>query len=310
MKEIIIPFAVGISIFMFGMQIMRIGLNNLAEKKLQRVLTRFTQTPIRGFFTGTLLTMLLQSSSAVTVITIGLTNAGLLGFPQTIGIILGTNIGTTFTTQIIALNIYDYAIPLFIIGAILWFLPNRTVRCIGLTLAGFGCIFLGMDTIQSISQPLRDTDLFRQMVKIASENSVIGVLIGAGITAAIQSSTATTAITMGFMGEHIIPLTMAIAIVLGSNIGTCITALIASIGGNTASIRVAWSHIILNLVGVIVFIPFIGILALMTTMITKDPSAQVAHAQTIFNVICSLAVLPFAKYFARLIEYIVPHKKS
>jgi phosphate:Na+ symporter len=309
MKEIIIPFAVGISIFLFGMQIMRIGLNNLAQHKLKTVLTRFTQTPIRGFTTGTILTMLLQSSSAVTVITIGLTNARLLTFPQTIGIILGTNIGTTFTTQIIALNIYDYAVPLFIVGAVLWLIPHRTLRCIGLTVAGFGCIFLGMDTMQTIAGPLRHTEFFNQLVHVASNNSVIGVLIGMAITAAIQSSTATTAITMSFMGEHIIPLSMAIAIVLGSNIGTCITALFASIGGNTASVRVAWSHVILNVVGVIVFIPFIGVLALLTTMMTADPSKQVAHAQTIFNLICSLAVLPFSAYFAKFIEFLIPNKK-
>jgi len=310
MKEIIIPFAVGLMIFLFGMQLMKIGLNNLAAHKLKDILTRFTKTPAHGFLTGTVITMFLQSSSAVTVITIGLTNARLLTFPQTIGIILGTNIGSTVTTQLIALNISDYALPIFLVGTFLWFLPLHILRCTGLALAGFGCIFLGMDAMQMIADPIQKTGVFQDLVLRGSENSVVGVLIGTAITAAIQSSAATTAITMSFIGDHLIPLTMAIAIILGSNVGTCLTALIASIGGNTASIRVAWSHIILNVVGVILFIPLIGVLALITTMLTSHPPAQVAHAQTIFNVICSLLVLPFAHQFSRFIEFLIPHKKS
>ncbi|WP_134700135.1 Na/Pi cotransporter family protein [Ammoniphilus sp. YIM 78166] len=309
MKEIIIPFAVGISIFLFGMQIMKLGLNNLAAHKLKEILTRFTKTPSHGFLTGTVLTMLLQSSSAVTVITIGLTNARLLTFPQTIGIILGTNIGTTVTTQIIALDIYQYAVPLFLFGAFLWLIPYHILRCTGLAIAGFGCIFLGMDAMQTIVHPFRETGIFRELVVWGSENSVVGVLIGTAISAVIQSSSATTAITMSFMGDHLIPLTMAIAIVLGSNIGTCMTALIAAIGGNTASVRVAWSHIILNVAGVVAFIPLISLLALISTSLTAHPPAQVAHAQTIFNVVCSLVVLPFAHLFARLVEYLIPEKK-
>lgn len=309
MKAIIIPFAVGLTIFLFGMQIMKIGLDNLAGHKLKDSLTRFTKTPGHGFITGTILTMLMQSSSAVTVITIGLTNARLLTFPQTIGIILGTNIGTTFTTQIIALDIANYALPIFLLGAFLWFLPFHVLRCTGLAIAGFGCIFVGMEAMQMIAQPIRETGIFRELVLIGAENSVIGVLIGTGMTAAIQSSTAVTAITMSFIGDHLIPLTMAIAIILGSNIGTCVTAFIASIGGNIASTRVAWSHIILNVAGVLLFIPFISLLALITTMISDHPPAQVAHAQTIFNVVCSLAVLPFAGAFSRFIEYLIPDRK-
>ncbi|MEW9667350.1 Na/Pi symporter [Ammoniphilus sp. 3BR4] len=310
MKEIIIPFAVGISLFMFGMQIMKIGLNNLAAHKLKDILTRFTKTPVHGFMTGTLITMLLQSSSAVTVITIGLTNARLLTFSQTIGIILGTNIGTTVTTQIIALDIYEYAIPIFLTGSFLWFLPNHVLRCTGLALAGFGCIFLGMQAMQDIVHPIKETGIFKDLILWGSENSVIGILIGTVMTAAIQSSSATTAITMSFMADHLIPLTMAIAIVLGSNIGTCMTAFIASVGGNTASIRVAWSHIILNIAGVIAFIPLIGGLALITTTLSNHAPAQVAHAQTIFNVVCSLAVLPFASAFARFIEFLIPENRK
>lgn len=165
------------------------------------------------------------------------------------------------------------------------------------------------DRYMKISLPKGKQEAGETMEETALRE-VIGVLIGTIMTAAIQSSTATTAITMSFIGDHLIPLTMAIAIILGSNIGTCMTALIASIGGNTASIRVAWSHIILNVGGVILFIPLIGVLALITTMISNYPPAQVAHAQTIFNVVCSLLVLPFANSFSKVIEFLIPNKKS
>lgn len=310
MKEIIIPLAVGLTIFLFGLQVMRIGLEQLAGDKLKKFLIRFTSSPSRGFFTGTIVTALMQSSSAVTVITIGLTNARLLTFPQTIGIILGANVGSTVTPQLIALNISDYALPTFAIGCSLWFLKNHIVRCVGLALAGFGCVFLGMDAMQMIAEPIRETGLFQDLIFIGADNNAIGVFVGAALTAAIQSSAATTAITMNFMSEHLVPLTMAIAIILGSNIGTCATALIAAIGGNTASVRVAWCHTILNILGVVLFIPLIGGLALLTTMLTNHPPSQVAHAQTIFNVVCSLLALPFANRFAKLIEYVVPNKKS
>lgn len=304
----VIPFAVGLTIFLFGMQIIKIGLSNLANHRIQEVLAKGTKTTFHGFLVGTFTTMLVQSSSAVTVMTIGLTNARLLTFPQTVGIILGTNVGTTVTGEIIALNIQDFAIPLFLLGAILWLLPNRILRCIGLSVAGLGCIFIGMETMQYIKDPLGKMGFFQKTVVWAEENNVIGVILGTVISAVIQSSSATTAIAMGFVGENLIPLSLGIAIVLGSNIGTCATALLASIGGNTAAKRVAWAHVILNVIGVLIFIPFIGLLTVVVLFLSDHPPAQVAHAQTVFNLVCSLAALPFAKPFARFIELLLPEE--
>ena len=309
MKQILFYFVIGFGIFFFGMQLMRVGFNNLAANKLKGVITKFTKTPIHGFFTGIFITMLTQSSTAVTVITIGLTHARLLAFPQTIGIILGTNIGTTVTTQIIALNIYDYALPLFLFGAVLWFLPNHTLRCLGLVFGGFGCIFFGMQTMQRVSVPIQQFDIFQQLILMGAENSIIGVLLGMVMTAAVQSSTAVTAITMSFIASHLIPLPMAIAIVLGSNVGTCITGLFAAIGTHVSAKRVAWSHVILNVAGVLLFTPLIPYLANITQALSAAPSVQVAHAQTLFNVICSMVVLPFAKPFAHFVEWLIPERK-
>jgi phosphate:Na+ symporter len=308
MKQILFYFIIGFGIFFLGMQLMRIGFNNLAANKLKGVLTKFTKTPTHGFLTGIIITMLTQSSTAVTVITIGLTHARLLAFPQTIGIILGTNIGTTFTTQIIALNIYDYALPLFLLGAVLWFLPNHTLRCLGLIFGGFGCIFFGMQTMQRVAVPLQHSDIFQQLILMGAESSIVGVLLGMVMTAAVQSSTAVTAITMSFIASSLIPLPIAIAVVLGSNVGTCVTGLFAAIGTHVSAKRVAWSHVLLNVAGVLLFTPIIPQLAQITQALSVSPSVQVAHAQTLFNMVCSLAVLPFAKPFARLMEWIIPEK--
>lgn len=284
---------------------MRVSLTNWVGDNLKSILLRFTNTPLRGFITGTLITMVLQSSSAITVLTIGFTNAGLLSFPQTIGIILGTNVGTTFTTQLISLDIHDYIPWILFTGIALWLLPRHSLKCTGLALFGFGSILVGIEGMQYIIQPLKQTGLFSNLISVAKENSLIGISIGTLITALIQSSTATTAITMGFMNDQFIPLIVGIAIILGSNIGTCITALLACIGSNRASRQVAASHIILNIFGVIFFYPLIPWLAEVVMILSVHPQSQIAHAQTLFNVISSLAILPFAVPFARLIEKMI-----
>ncbi|MBO8171407.1 MAG: Na/Pi cotransporter family protein [Bacillaceae bacterium] len=306
LKEILIPITVGLTLFLFGMQLMKIGLHNLAGKHIKSILASFSRTPLHSFVTGTLATVLLQSSSAVTLLTIGLTSSRILSFPQTVGIILGTNVGTTITTEIIALNITQYGLTLFLAGSVLWFVPHRALRCSGLVAAGFGSIFLGFDLLHWVAQPLRELHVFEQVMNLGSDNSVIGVLFGTVFTALIQSSTAVTAITMSFMDEHFIPLTTGIAIILGSNIGTCATAWLGSLGAGTEAKRVAWAHIILNVAGVILFIPLIGVLSLVSMALSPHPSAQLAHAQTLFNIACSLVALPFARPYAHLISRIIP----
>ncbi len=306
MREVIIPFAVGLTLFIFGMQVMRIGLSNFAGNQLQDILYRFTQTPYHAFLTGLITTMFMQSSSAVTVITIGLTNARVIKFPQTIGIILGANIGTCFTTELIVLDVGLLAMPMVGIGAILWLTNIHLLRCIGLTFAGFGCIFLGMEAMSMIKYAVENSDFVHNLFIMASEKLWIGIVVGTVLTAVIQSSSATTAMAMSFMSDQYFTLPIAIAIVLGANIGTCFTAIIAAIGGIRASKQVACAHILVNILGVIVFYPLIHWLASIVTALTDVPQAQIAHAQTIFNIICSVALLPFCKPFAKLVQLIVP----
>jgi phosphate:Na+ symporter len=301
-KEIIFPFSVGIAIFFFGLECMRIGLNTIAGKSLETWLARFTKTPLIGFITGTIATSIVQSSSAITVMTVGLVNARLLTYQQSIGIILGTNVGTTVTTQILSLPIDDYALPMFITGVIFFLIPWRSFRFFGLTIGGLSLIMIGLNTIQTISYPIANQPFIQDWFNMIGSHPTFAVLAGAIFTAIIQSSTATTAITMVFVEAGLVPLTGAVAIILGSNIGTCITAYLASLGGSKTGKLVAYAHILLNLFGVILFLPLIKTLTLICLYLADDPGAQVAHAQTIFNLFVSLLVLPFAKQFGNGVE--------
>lgn len=292
----------GLGLFLGGMHLMRIGLFALAGDSLHRWLVRFTKTPTRGLLTGTLMTMLVQSSSAVSVVTIGLVNARLLSFPQTVGIILGTNIGTTFTTQLIALNPQKMALPMFLLGCSVLWMRSTIVRAIGMSLSGFGCVFLGIQVMQTAAEPLQHTPFFLSALAQPDSSYLNGIFLGAVFTALLHSSSAVTAMTMGFMNEQLLSLGMGIAIVLGSNIGTCVTAVMAAVGGNAAAKQVAWVHVVLNIAGVLLFLPFIRQLGLTVTWLTNDPAIQIAHAQTLFNVICSLLALPFAYNIARLAQ--------
>lgn len=308
--DILVPFSLGLSFFLFGMYAMRIGFQNLAGQKMAELLARFTRTPTHSFFSGLLATFVLQSSSAVTVLTIGLTHAGLIGFAQTVGIILGTNVGTTVTTELIALRLESLAVPMLLVGVAFWLQPRRLLRCIGLIVAGFGLIFLGIDTMQVMAKPLEQSETFRTLFLESSHSIWIGLLTGTIFTALIHSSSATTAITMGLMMHQILTMETALAIVLGANIGTCFTAIIASIGTNTASRQVAWCHTLFNLVGALAFVPLLSSLATAVAFLTEKPSMQIAHAQTIFNLVCSFAALPFAAQIAKMVQWLIPEKKN
>lgn len=306
MREVIIPLATGIMLFLFGMQLMRIGLARLSGDYLRVFLSRSTETPFHGFFTGTIATLILQSSSAVTVITIGLINAGMLSFYQSIGIILGTNIGTVVTVQLIALNIGRWAVPLLLIGAFFVLFSNNKLRATGLFFGGFATIFLGMDALQMIAEPIQRSAVLQGLIALPKQQILIGVLLGIVVTAIIQSSTATTAMTMSMLYYQGLPLSFGIAIVLGSNIGTCFTAILASIGGSAEGKQMATAHVLLNVIGVALFVPAILPFANFVQLLTPYPPTQIAHAQLIFNLVSSLAILPFVKPFAKLTLLLAP----
>lgn len=288
---------------------MELALHYWTGAYLRNIIQKFTKTPLRGLLTGTAMTALLQSSSAITVISIGLVNAGMLTFPRTLGIILGTNIGSCVTTELISMNITHLSIPLLLSSMSIWMLcclfPAQLLvgklslirwihglRYFSLAVGGFACVLIGMKVMHSIVPVLESRGLLVWFLKQSQRSLLWGIVAGAILTAIIQSSAATIAITMGLASVQVMSLDLGIAIILGANIGTCATAFIASIGGTRSAQLVAWSHIILNVGGAILFYPLIPWLHALSAWLSDSPASQLAHAQTIYNVACSLIALP------------------
>jgi phosphate:Na+ symporter len=300
MYELIL-FTIFICIFLLGMGFLRIGLFNLSGDSMQSFLSTVTNKPWKGFLTGTFLTGILQSSSAVMVMTVGLVSAGCLTFPQTIGIILGTNIGSTLTTEFITFSLEKWVVPGVILGAALCFVPKTAYRSIGVALIGLSAIFTAMGGFKMLAGPISSYEIIQRLLGSMEEHLFLAILTGIFITAIIHSSSATIGITMSFIIGDQVSVFTAIAVMLGSNIGTCITGYMASIGSGPEAKFTAYAHIWLNVLGVVAFIPFIGSLESMAALLTTDKAVQLAHASVLFNSITSLLVLPVSKYFSRFI---------
>lgn len=294
-------FAVFLAIFLYGMTIMRIGLFNLTKNRIKIMIMKLTNTTLKGLFVGIVVTAIIQSSSAVMVITIGLVATGYLTFKQSIGIILGTNIGTTLTTEIITFNIDQFILPLLIIGALCFFIPKRQIFSIGALLFGLGCIFVAMNGFEQLAKPIYNIAIVQEILENTNTNHLYGIGVGTLFTAIIQSSTATTGIIMSFLKENLLNIDAGIAIVFGANIGTCITAYFASIASSKQAKLTAYTHIWLNLFGVVLFYPFIHTLGSITQLLTSLEDVQLAHASLLFNVICSIITLPLAGLLEKFI---------
>jgi phosphate:Na+ symporter len=297
----VLLFCIFIGLFIFGMTILRTGLFNLSADSLKKWLVKLTDRTWKGLLAAIIITGALQSSSAVMVMTIGLISAGLLTFRQSIGIILGTNIGTTFTTEFITFQIDSLLVPMAIMGALLMFLRNKNAKAFGLILLGMATVFSAMSGFKYLAKPLSSLPIIQQLIIDMNESYLLSVGIGALITALIHSSSATTGIIMGFLSNQLLTIGAGIAVMLGANIGTCVTGYVASIGGGREARLCAYAHIWLNLIGVIAFYPFISYLANMANHLAKEPDVQLAHISVLFNVISSLLVLPFANYFAAFV---------
>ncbi|MNO19822.1 Na+/Pi-cotransporter [compost metagenome] len=311
-RDLLFPVIYGLVIFLAGMKLMEAALARLAGPLLTRSLHKATSTPLKGLIASSLLSALLQSSTAVTVLTIGMVNAGLLTYARTLGIILGSNIGTCLTTELIGLQISSVAAPLLVVSLCLWAaavmlgeLPAPSARIaaachrlstplqfISLAVAGFALVLWGIAVMQSIGPALQTSGLFRWFLDQAVTSALWGVAAGACLTAMLHSSAAVIGMAMGLASSGVMPPELGIAVVLGANVGTCVTAVIAAIGGSASGKFVAGSHVALNVGGALLFLPFIQPLQALSAWIGGGPAAQLAHAQTIFNVVCSLGVLP------------------
>jgi phosphate:Na+ symporter len=299
----------GLGLFIFGMQSLSDGLQRAAGDKFRQLLERLTGTLPKGLLVGMAVTSLIQSSSATTVMVVGLVNAGMMTLMQAVGVIFGANIGTTITAQLVAFKLTDLALPAIGLGFTLSFFGRRArLKRIGEVLLGFGLLFLGMKLMGQYLGPMIKEPWARQLMTEFAEHPVLGVLVGAAITAIVQSSSATTGLIIALAAEGAIGLVAAVPLVLGANIGTCITALLASIGSSVMAKRSAVVHLLFNVIGVVFMVPFVLQFERLVGGLGGSVPRQIANAHTLFNVTVSLVLLPFAARLAQLATALVPGK--
>lgn len=302
----------GLGMFLYGMKMMSDGLEKLAGDRMRRVLEVLTGNRFAGVFVGLGVTSIIQSSSATTVMLVGFVNAGLMTLMQATGVIMGANIGTTITAQIIAFKLSDIAPFILFVGMIMAiFVQKRVIARIGEIILGFGILFVGLWLMGEAMEPLKGNEAFVNFL-INFKNPLIGVLMGAAFTAIIQSSSASVGILQTLAGMGLIGLDGAVYVILGQNIGTCITAILASIGKNTNSKRTAGIHLMFNIVGTLVFfviLTFIPDIVRWTQQLSPDNvSRQIANFHTLFNVTMTVLLIGFTKQMVWIIKRIIPDK--
>lgn len=322
--EVIFGLLGGLAVFIFGMNMMSDCLQKAAGEKMKSILAMLTKNPILGVLAGALTTAVLQSSSATTVMAIGFVSAGLMNLPQAISIILGANIGTTMTAQIIAFKLSDYIYLIIFIGFIVNFLvKSEKAKNIGQTIFAFGLLFLGIETMGSVMKPLASSPVFTDMIAKVADVPVLGVAVGTLMTLVVQSSSATIAVLQNFAAQpgpdgvsSMLGLAGAIPILLGDNIGTTITALLASIGQPRDAKRTAVAHCIFNISGCLLFIWFVKPYAALIQYISpKGPeieviSRQIANAHTCFNITMTLIWIPLIWLMVKIVMAIIPDGKK
>lgn len=285
----------GLALFLYGMRIMGEGLEKAAGKRLKRLLETVTQNRFTAVLAGFLITALIQSSSATTVMVVGFVNAGLMQLTQAVGVIMGANVGTTVTSLILSIKL-DFGMIFTAIGFLMMIMPKKlgTLRSFGMVFFGLGVLFVGMETMSGAMVPLRTWDGFRNMIAGVS-NPIAGVLVGAGITAVIQSSSASVGILQSMVGEGVIGLSAGMYILFGQNIGTCITALISSTGTSVAARRAAIVHLLFNVIGTVIFILIVSLLPFAQWIEALSPDnlrLQVAFIHIAFNLTTTAMLLP------------------
>lgn len=301
----------GLALFLFGMEFMGDGLENAAGSKLKSFFDKAITNPLKGALVGTIVTAIIQSSSATTVMVVGFVNAGLMSLYQAVGVIMGANIGTTITGQLITFKIDDY-IPLFIIigAALILFMKQQNRKEIGKIIFGFGLLFMGLTAMKDAMSPIAQTTFFQDLIIALEGNMFLGILVGAVMTAVVQSSSASTAILLSLAATGAISLQVAIPILFGNNIGTCVTALLSSLNANKVAKKAAFIHLSFNLIGTLIFLPLIGILSNIVTHMGGDIDKQIANAHTIFNVVNAIILLPFAGVFVKLANLALKDKEG
>ncbi|MEO0557211.1 MAG: Na/Pi cotransporter family protein [Bacteroidota bacterium] len=318
---IVIGLAGGLALFLFGMEQMTSALKQVAGSGMKAALARLTTNRYSAAGAGAIVTAIIQSSSVTTVLVVGFISAGLMTLTQSVGVIMGANVGTTITAQIVAFKVTQYALVLVAAGFAALFISKRNrVQQYGAMLMGLGLIFFGMELMSDATYPLRSYEPFIDLMQ-RMENPLLGLMVGAAFTAVVQSSSATTGVVIVLATQGFITLEAGIALAFGANVGTCVTALLATIGKPREAVRAAAVHVLFNVLGVVVWLGFIGALAdAVTAFSPKAPDLeglerlaaetprQIANAHTLFNIANTLLFLPAAGLMARLVTRLVPDR--
>ncbi len=320
LKDVVFPVLGGLGIFLFGIKFMGDGLKNIAGSKIRDFIDRFTTNPVMGALVGIIVTVLIQSSSGTTALTIGLVAAGLMTLRQSIAVIIGANVGTTITSVLIGLKIGDYALPIIFVGAILlMFFSSKKVQYWGQTVFGFGALFFGLKVMGGPLKELADTQAFEDAITRFADNPWLALVAGTVVTFIVQSSSATIGILQTLYAEGALSggvfdagesLKSAIPILFGANIGTTITAVLASLGASRIAKRAALSHVIFNVSGAILFMiilsPFTWLVLKIINFGAISNEIHIAYAHGIFNITMLIIALPFVKQIAMLVTKIIP----
>lgn len=310
----ILSMAGGLGLFLFGIRTMGDGLENAAGAKLKRMLEVLTGNRFLAVLVGFVVTAIIQSSTATTVMVVGFVNAGMMSLAQAVGVIMGANIGTTVTSLLIALNFSSVAAAAVLVGVILMLASKKTVvKNLGAIFTGFGLLFLGIDMMSDSMAPLRDSAGFMNFIVTVSESPLrplFGIILGIVMTAVLQSSSASVGVLQTLAMQGLVPLKFSVFVLFGQNIGTCLTALFSTVGAKKNSKRAAVIHLLFNLIGTGIFI----LIALLTPYVewieklSPDPMAQIAISHIVFNIVSTIVMFPFAKVLVKLSCLLVPGK--
>ena len=303
----------GLGMFLYGMNVMGDGLQKAAGEKLKKIIEMLTTNKIMGVLVGTLVTAIIQSSSATTVMTIGFVNAGIMSLQQAVGVIMGANVGTTVTAQLVSFNIEKYAPIAIGIGMAFWFFTKKkNVKNISEILIGFGILFVGMNFMKAAAAPVSEMPQVHDAMLYLSKNPVLGILAGFVITGTIQSSSASIGILIVLASQGLLPITAALPVLYGDNIGTCVTSLLSTVGASRNARRAAIMHLCFNVIGTLLFIIVLSkpIVALVTSIDPTNVPRQIANAHTLFNVVNVIVLLPFSSYLVKLATKLVPYTED
>lgn len=311
--DIAISLIGGLGMFLYGMNVMGDGLQKAAGEKLKKIIEMLTTNRIMGVLVGTLVTAIIQSSSATTVMTIGFVNAGIMSLQQAVGVIMGANIGTTVTAQLVSFNIEKYAPIAIGIGMVFWFFTKKkNIKNISEILIGFGILFVGMNFMKEAAAPVSEMSQVHDAMLYLSKNPVLGILAGFLITGTIQSSSASIGILIVLASQGLLPITAALPVLYGDNIGTCVTSLLSTIGASRNARRAAIMHLCFNVIGTLLFIIVLSkpIISLVTSIDPTNVPRQIANAHTLFNVVNVIVLLPFSTYLVKLATKLVPYTED